>query len=94
MARVVCFGVSDKPVVRDVSAWLASAVGPDGAETPESTICASLSDGSADFAVDVVDTVGDVHGSTAYRRQLISALVRRELARAYTRATQNQLGTT
>jgi len=91
-ARVVCFGVSEKPVVRDVSAWLASAAAPDGAETPEATLCASLSGGSVDFAVDAVDTVGDAHGSTAYRRQLISALAKGELARAYTQATQNQLG--
>ena len=93
-ARVVCFGVSDKPVVRDVSAWLASAVAPDGAETPETTIRASLSNGSADLADDVVDTVGDAHGSAAYRRQLIAALSSRELARAYTRATQDQAETT
>ncbi|EQD75049.1 molybdopterin dehydrogenase FAD-binding protein, partial [mine drainage metagenome] len=94
IARAVCFGVSDKPVVRDVSAWLESAIGPDGVDTTETMISESLSEGSGDFAADVVDTVGDVSGSTAYRRRLISTLARSELARAYARAIQNQLGTT
>ena len=93
VARVVCFGVSDKPVVRDVSAWLESAIALDGEVTTETVIRESLSMGSADFAAGVVDTVGDTSGSTPYRRRLISTLVSRELARGYVRSTQSELGT-
>lgn len=92
--RAVCFGVADKPVVRDVSAWLESAIGQEGVETSETRISESLFEGSGDFAAQVVDTVGDISGSTGYRRRLISTLAGRELARAYARATRSQLGTT
>lgn len=86
--RIVAFGVSDIPVARDVSDWVADAVATAGADTPEKTIRDALGESADDFAADVVDTGGDSHGSTEYRRQLIAALSSRQLARAYGRATQ------
>lgn len=87
-ARVTSFGISDRPVVRDVSALLAPAVAAHGPDTPQAAIRAGLADGVVALAEDVVDTGGDAHGSTAYRRQLIAALSGRELANAYGRATR------
>lgn len=87
VARVTCFGVSDRPVVRDLSGCLAVAVAGDGARTPEAHVTDAVAEGCAELADEVVDTVGDIHASTAYRRQLIASLTRRELARAYIRAT-------
>lgn len=86
--RIVAFGVSDKPVARDVSDWVADAVATADADAPEKTIRDALGESADDFAADVVDTGGDSHGSTEYRRQLITALSSRQLARAYGRATQ------
>lgn len=86
--RIVAFGVSDKPVARDVSDWVADAVATVDADAPEKTIRDALGERADDFAADVVDTGGDSHGSTEYRRQLIAALSSRQLARAYGRATQ------
>ena len=86
--RIVAFGVSDKPVARDVSDWVADAVATADADAPEKTIRDALGESADDFAADVVDTGGDSHGSTEYRRQLIAALSSRQLARAYGRATQ------
>lgn len=86
-ARVTAFGISDRPIVRDVSTLVREAVATDGSQTPEAALRAALVDGAAALAEDVVDTGGDAHGSTAYRRQLIAALASREIARAYVRAT-------
>lgn len=87
-ARIVCFGISDIPQVRDVSQHLIDAVAAAGHETSETQIRTALAEASKELATDVVDTGGDEHGSQAYRRQLIAALSSRELARAYIRATK------
>jgi carbon-monoxide dehydrogenase medium subunit len=75
-AAVLCaFGVSDRPVVREVAATLR--------ETADET---ALREALAPLAAEVVDTVGDVHGSAAYRRRLLTVLAARELARAHGKA--------
>jgi carbon-monoxide dehydrogenase medium subunit len=72
-ARVTGFGISDRPVTRDVTALVRDA---DGAET-------RLRAGTGALAAELVDTGGDAHGSTGYRRRLFAVLAARELARAY-----------
>jgi 2-furoyl-CoA dehydrogenase FAD binding subunit len=74
-ATLAAFGVSDRPVVRDVTGLLAHAVTE-----------ADLRPATAALAGDVVDTAGDAHGSTAYRARLLGVLAARELARAHSEA--------
>ncbi|MBO0829206.1 MAG: FAD binding domain-containing protein [Streptosporangiales bacterium] len=79
-AVLAAFGVSDRPVVRDVT----DVVRAHGTET------GALRDPMNQFAADVVDTAGDAHGSTAYRRRLFAALAARELAAAYRKGSETQ----
>jgi 2-furoyl-CoA dehydrogenase FAD binding subunit len=58
-ARLTAFGVSDRPVTRDVTELVRAT---DGAERP-------LREAMAELAVEVVDTAGDTHGSTGDRRR-------------------------
>ncbi|MEN3264724.1 FAD binding domain-containing protein [Pseudonocardia sp.] len=76
-ARLTAFGVSDRPVTRDVTELVRAT---DGAERP-------LREAMAEIAAEVVDTAGDTHGSTGYRRRLLTVLAARELSRAH-RAAQ------
>ncbi|MGD0378267.1 MAG: FAD binding domain-containing protein [Streptosporangiaceae bacterium] len=75
-AVVSGFGVSDRPVTRDVTPLVRAAAGSDAVES-------ALRGMTTTLATDVVDTAGDAHGSQAYRRRLFSVLAARELARAY-----------
>jgi carbon-monoxide dehydrogenase medium subunit len=70
-AVLAAFGVSDRPVVRDVTPLL--DLGPDEDQ---------LTGAMGELADEIVDTGGDVHASAGYRRQLLAALAARELARA------------
>ncbi|TQM13423.1 FAD binding domain-containing protein [Pseudonocardia kunmingensis] len=79
-ARLTGFGVSDRPVSRDVTALVRAA----GEHEPE------LRAATAELATEVVDTAGDAHGSTGYRRRLFGVLAARELARAVRRARSRQ----
>ncbi len=74
-ATLAAFGVSDRPVVRDVTDLLRDAVTE-----------ADLRPATAALAAEVVDTAGDAHGSTAYRARLLGVLAARELARAHQEA--------
>ncbi len=74
-ATLAAFGVSDRPVVRDVTDLLA-----DGADE------AALRPATAALAAEVVDTAGDAHGSPAYRARLLGVLAARELAHAHREA--------
>ncbi|MQA79127.1 MAG: molybdopterin dehydrogenase [Streptosporangiales bacterium] len=69
-AVVTAFGVSDRPVTRDVRDIL-----DDPAAFRE-------------LARNVVDTAGDGHGSTGYRRRLFAVLAARETAAAYAAAKE------
>jgi 2-furoyl-CoA dehydrogenase FAD binding subunit len=75
-ASVSGFGVSDRPVTRDVTPLVRASADAGDVES-------ALRGGTAALAAEVVDTAGDVHGSQAYRRRLFSVLAARELARAY-----------
>jgi 2-furoyl-CoA dehydrogenase FAD binding subunit len=75
-ASVSGFGVSDRPVTRDVTPLVRASAEAGDVES-------ALRRGTASLAAEVVDTAGDVHGSQAYRRRLFSVLAARELARAY-----------
>jgi 2-furoyl-CoA dehydrogenase FAD binding subunit len=70
------FGISDRPVTRDVTELVRAAGG----------VADALREGTTDLAVDLVDTAGDAHGSPGYRRRLLAVLAARELARAARRA--------
>jgi 2-furoyl-CoA dehydrogenase FAD binding subunit len=76
LAELCAFGVSDRPVLRDVTALL------EGIDA-EADLRAAL----APLAREVVDTAGDAHGSPAYRRRLLTVLAARELLAARRRAT-------
>jgi carbon-monoxide dehydrogenase medium subunit len=70
-AVLAAFGVSDRPVVRDVTSLL------DGALTEDEL---------AGLAGEIVDTGGDGHASAGYRRRLVGALAAQELTRAWRQA--------
>ncbi|GAA1697398.1 FAD binding domain-containing protein [Streptomyces yatensis] len=80
-ATLTAFGVSDRPVTRDVSEQLAAAV-TDSGEAPADRLKGPLSA----VADELVDTDGDIHASRDYRRRLLLALAGRELSKAYERA--------
>jgi 2-furoyl-CoA dehydrogenase FAD binding subunit len=71
-ARLAAFGVSDRPVARDVTDLLRAGGDPRAA-------CVRL-------AAELVDTEGDAHASRGYRRRLLAVLAARELATAHRRA--------
>lgn len=73
-ARLAGFGISDRPVVRDVTALVREGA------TREATTA---------LAAEIVDTGGDAHGSTGYRRRLFAVLAARELATALGRAVRS-----
>jgi carbon-monoxide dehydrogenase medium subunit len=70
-ARLTGFGISDRPVTRDVTQLMGE---PD------------LREPIAELAAEIVDTAGDAHGSTGYRSRLFGVLAARELAKALSRA--------
>jgi 2-furoyl-CoA dehydrogenase FAD binding subunit len=73
LARLTGFGISDRPVTRNVTELL---------RTSERELRAA----TAQIAAEVVDTAGDTHGSTGYRRRLFGVLAARELDKALSRA--------
>lgn len=87
-ARVTCFGVSDVPVTADVSDELRACLGSVGRTPSRGDLVTALTANTGDVAHAVVDTGGDSHASPAYRRQLLSGLIAREVAAAYLRATR------
>ena len=83
-AHLTAFGVSDRPVTREVGEAVRAA---DGSESALAEPLAALAD-------EVVDTDGDAHASRGYRRRLLRVLGARELARAHRRAVRAREGTT
>jgi carbon-monoxide dehydrogenase medium subunit len=92
-ADLTAFGISDVPVTREVTALLTEALTADGAQTPEAELAARLRPATTALADEIVQTGGDSHGSTGYRRRLVATLAARELARAYRRAVDSTEGT-
>jgi 2-furoyl-CoA dehydrogenase FAD binding subunit len=82
-ATLVGFGVSDRPVVRDVTSLLSAAVGSSGTVTEQ-----GLRADTATLAAGMVDTGGDAHGSPGYRTRLLGVLAARELAAAWADAAR------
>jgi carbon-monoxide dehydrogenase medium subunit len=78
-ARLTGFGISDRPAFREVTDLVRAAADADDVER-------ELRGGAAELAAELVDTGGDTHGSTGYRRRLFSVLAARELAKALRRA--------
>lgn len=72
-ATLAAFGVSDRPVVREVS------VGPEPTEAGLRPVTDAL-------AREIVDTEGDAHASRGYRARLLGVLAARELVRAHREA--------
>lgn len=77
-ATMTAFGVSDRPVTRDLTSMVRTAGGD------ESELAGAVDD----VVREVVDTDGDVHASNGYRRRLLRALAAREMAKAYRRAVR------
>jgi 2-furoyl-CoA dehydrogenase FAD binding subunit len=82
-ARLTGFGISDRPVFRTVTDLLRAA-----ADAPD--VERELRAGTTELAAEVVDTGGDAHGSTGYRRRLFGVLAARELAGALRRARTSE----
>jgi 2-furoyl-CoA dehydrogenase FAD binding subunit len=88
-ATLAAFGVSGCPATRDVTAMLtsaadASAATPGGPQAAD--LARALTPAMSALATELVDTPGDMHASSAYRRRLLTVLAARQLAAAYTRA--------
>ena len=83
-AWAACFGIADRPVPCDVSAWAREVLSR--GDAPEDVLRARFAEAAGDFAAEVVTTAGDVHGSTGYRRRLLAGLIAAELARASVRS--------
>jgi carbon-monoxide dehydrogenase medium subunit len=81
-ATLTGFGISDQPVTRDVAPLVQAGGG----------LPAALREGTAELAADLVDTAGDAHGSTGYRRRLFTVLAARELGRANDSAGNDRAG--
>lgn len=77
-ATMTAFGVSDRPVTRDMTGLVRTAGGD------QSELAGALDD----VVREVVDTDGDAHASNGYRRRLLRALAAREMAKAYRRAVR------
>jgi carbon-monoxide dehydrogenase medium subunit len=84
-AVLAAFGVSDRPVVRDVTDLLDTT----GA-TDVDRIADALAGPMTALAEEIVDTGGDAHASVGYRRRLLAALGARELARAQAGALEEE----
>jgi 2-furoyl-CoA dehydrogenase FAD binding subunit len=82
-ATLAAFGVSGRPVVRDVTPALASCLDAPG--EPATELARALAAPMSSLAAEIVDTPGDMHASNGYRRRLFSVLAARELAAAYAR---------
>ena len=91
-AVATCFGVSDRPVRADMSEPLRQALRGVTGTIEEPGLREALTPACAELAERVVDTGGDSHASTAYRKQLVTALAAQELTRAYLRSVRTTVG--
>jgi 2-furoyl-CoA dehydrogenase FAD binding subunit len=82
-ARLTGFGISDRPIFRQVTDLVRTA-----GDAPD--VERELRGATAELAAEVVDTGGDTHGSTGYRRRLFGVLAARELAAALRRARTSE----
>ena len=85
-AVLAAFGVSARPVVRDVTDQLSTALSDLTPGAPAEALVRALTEPMSALAADLVDTPGDMHASNAYRQRLFTHLAARELANAHLRA--------
>ena len=85
-AVLAAFGISARPVVRDVTDVLSTALSDPTPGAPAEALVRALTEPMSALAADLVDTPGDMHASNAYRRRLFTHLAARELAHAHLRA--------
>jgi len=85
-ATLAAFGVSGRPVVRDVTAMLTSCAR--AAADSSASLARALTPAMSALAGELVDTPGDMHASNAYRRRLFTVLAAREVAAACARASR------
>ena len=85
-ATLAAFGIAAVPVVQDVTTHLTCALCDLPPDAPGQPLVRALTDPMCALADQIVDTPGDMHASTAYRRRLFTHLAARELANAYQRA--------
>ena len=88
-ARVTAFGVADRPVTAIWGDELRGAL-TDGEQTSVADLARGLTDLAHDFAGRAVTTVGDSHGSPAYRRRVLAHLAARHVATAHQDAVRRQ----
>ena len=93
-ATLAAFAVSARPVVRDVTAQLSSALSDLTPGAPAELLVRALTEPMSALAADLVDTPGDMHASTSYRRRLFTHLAARELANAHLRAKADPVRST
>lgn len=95
-ATLAAFGVSGRPVVRDVTPVLTSLTSSaDSPAVAPADLVRALTPAMSALAGELVDTAGDMHASNAYRRRLFTVLAAREVAAAYARAAgQDPAGAT
>lgn len=80
-ARIALLSVGDGPVLARAAAKALAGESPTPAAIREAAEAAASKD---------IDPPGDIHASPAYRRQLVSVLVRRTLERAFARTNGDQ----
>lgn len=88
VATLTGFGVSDRPVTRDVRAELTAALDAVGQDA--SRLAVALRQPLTGLADEVVHTEGDAHASRNYRKRLLVTLAERELVKAYRAAHDHQ----
>ena len=87
-AVLAAFAISSRPVVIDITNHLTAALASSdpSPHAPAEPLVRALTEPMAALADELVDTPGDMHASTAYRRRLFTHLAARELANAHLRA--------
>ena len=75
---IVVFGACSRPTRVDAAAGLLEGEGATAELVAEAAACAA----------DEIETIGDIHGSSSYRRRLARVYVERSLAAAIGRATE------
>ena len=83
-ATLAAFGISGRPMVRDVTPVLTSCA--DSPAVAPAGLVRALTPPMSALADELVDTPGDMHASNAYRRRLFTVLAAREVAAAHARA--------
>ena len=90
-AVLAAFAISARPVTRDVTDILISALTP---EAPAKALVRALTPAMSALAAELVDTPGDMHASTSYRCRLFTHLAAQELASAHLRAKADPVRST